>query len=130
MTTNDGNARFSGRGSGPERANSGIYVGGNNYGPVAHGYQSHAEQVNYGSFNNDQGRLEQALKDLEDGIRQMGGARADDALEDIDRVREEMGRGKPDRGRIAQLVERVAAVVAPVSALAELADHVITLIPH
>jgi hypothetical protein len=73
-------------------------------------------------------RQQRALRELEAGVRAIGGAEADDALEDLDRVQDELRRRKPDRSRMTQLLDRVTAVIAPVSGLAELADHIKDLI--
>jgi hypothetical protein len=122
-------------GSDPEAGPATVHVSGGTFnGPVAYGYQGRATQIaqNVGA-SDDMARLERALRELEAGVRAMGGAGADDALEDLDRVQDELQRRKPDRSRMTQLLDRVTAVVAPVSGLLELADHVrelITLVPH
>jgi ABC-type transporter Mla subunit MlaD len=103
--------------------------GGTFNGPVAYGYQAHASQVaqNIGA-SPDLARLEQALHELAAGLHALGGNDAEDALEDLDRVQDELHRRKPDSGRMSQLMDRVTAVVAPVGGLLELADHVRELI--
>jgi ABC-type transporter Mla subunit MlaD len=122
-----GPARDGGR---PEAQNGGVHVSGGTFnGPVAYGYQGRATQIarDVGA-NQDVARLERALRDLEAGVRAIGGAEADDALEDLDRVQDELRRRRPDRGRMIELVSRVGAVIAPVSGLVELADHIKDLI--
>jgi hypothetical protein len=118
---------------GPDTGNAGVYFSGNTFhGPVAQGNHAHAVQVNQGAGGN-LARLERALEQLAAGIREAGGDHADDALDDVDRVQDELHRRTPDRGRMIQLLERITAVVTPVSGLLEVADHareLISLIPH
>src|ERR1700760_124890 len=64
---------------------------------------------------------EQARGELAAALRASGEPGTDDALEDLDRVHEELGRRKPDRGRLAQLMDRVTAVITPAGGLLELA---------
>ena len=133
--TSEGPWRGTDSASGPETVRTGMYFSGNSFhGPVAQGNQARAVQINQGTGpDGDLARLERALKQLEAGIREMGGDHADDALDDIDRVQNELHRRTPDRSRMIQLLERITAVVTPVSGLLEVADHVkelITFIPH
>jgi hypothetical protein len=111
-----------------EIAGSGIHVSGGNYGAVAQGRQARAVSVNYGVADSQLARLQQLLEELADQVTELGGPAADDALDDLDRVQDELHRRKPDRSRMIELVSRVGAVVAPVSGLVELADHVKELI--
>ena len=82
------------------------------------------ETVQQGGLTLDAGMLEE----LAARVGELDGPAADDALEDIDRVQDELRRRKPDRGRVVELVGKVSAVVAPVSGLVELADHIRELI--
>ena len=119
----------------PQAQNGSIHVSGGTFnGPVAYGYQGRATQIaqNVGA-GQDAARLEQALRELEAALKAMGGAAADEGLEDLARIQDELRRRKPDRSRVTQLMDRVTAVVAPVGGLLELADHVrelIALVSH
>jgi hypothetical protein len=112
----------------PESRGGGIYVSGGNYGAVAQGRQARAITVNHGAADGQLARLQQLLEELAARVGELDGPAADDALEDIDRVQDELRRRKPDRGRMVELVGKVSAVVAPVSGLVELADHIKELI--
>jgi hypothetical protein len=72
--------------------------------------------------------IEDLLRQLETGLREMGGGGAGDALDDVDGVRNELVRRTPERARLSQLLARIAEVVAPVSSLLELADRAKDLI--
>ena len=114
-------------------SNDRFHVSGGTFnGPVAYGYQAQATQraqnVGGGTDPALLARLEQALGELAAALRASGEPGTDDALEDLDRVHEELGRRKPDRGRLAQLMDRVTAVITPVGGLLELADHVRELV--
>ncbi len=115
-------------------SNSGLYIGEGTFnGPVAAGYQARAVQFNQAGTGDDLARLDDLLRQLEDGIRQLGGASAETALADVGRIRNELEQHPVDPPRISQLLQRIAGVVAPVSGLLELADRVkdlITVILH
>ena len=102
-------------------------VHGTNYGVIAQGEQAIGTQVNYAA-GPQLARLEELLQELAARVGELDGPAADDALDDLDRVQDELHRRKPDRGRMIELVSRVSAVVAPVSGLVELADHIKELI--
>ncbi len=107
--------------------NSGLYIGEGTFnGPVAAGYQARAVQFN--QAGSDLARLEDLLRQLEGGIRQMGGAPAEAALADVGRIRNELEQRPVDPPRISHLLQRIADVVAPVSGLLELADRVKDLV--
>jgi hypothetical protein len=109
--------------------NSGVYIGEGTFnGPVAAGYQARAVQVNQAGSGDDRARLEDLLQQLEGGLRQLGGAPAEAALADVSRVRNELEQHPVDPPRIGHLLQRITAVVAPVSGLLELADRVKELI--
>lgn len=109
--------------------NSGVYIGEGTFnGPVAAGYQARAIQVNQARSDDDRARLEDLLQQLESGLRQLGGPPAEAALADISRVRNEVEQDPVDSPRISHLLQRITAVVAPVSGLLELADRVKDLI--
>jgi hypothetical protein len=72
--------------------------------------------------------IEDLLSQLETGLRGMGGGAAEDALDDVDGVRNELVRKTPGRDRLSQLLARISEVVAPVSGLLELADRAKDLI--
>lgn len=110
------------------RQDAGFWLGGTFNGPVAAGYQARAVQVNQAGSGDERARLERLLQQLEDGIRQLGGAPAEAALADVSRLRNELEQQPPDPPRIGHLLQRVTAVVAPVSGLLELADRVKDLI--
>jgi|ERR1700742_2265620 len=112
----------------PESRGGGIYVSGGNYGAVAQGHQARAVSVSHGVADGQLARLQELLEELADRVSELGGPAADDALDDLDRARDELRRRRPDRNRMIELVTRVGAVVAPVSGLAELADHIRELI--
>ena len=118
------------RASGQGPHSDGVHISGGSFsGPIAAGYQAQAVQFNDAAAgDSDLARLEDLLRQLEAGVRELGGASAQDALEDIGRVHDELGRGKPDRPRISQLMERITAVVIPVSSLLELAERAKELI--
>ena len=134
MTSND-SQRDADSGGYREPPSTGMYISGSTFnGPIAQGHQARAVQFNQGTGAADTlARLERALQQLEAGIREMDSTQAGDALDDVDRINDELRRRKPDGGRMTQLLERITAVVAPVSGLLEVADHVrelIALIPH
>jgi hypothetical protein len=115
--------------------NTGVYIGGGSFnGPVAAGYQAQAFQSNYSQASDDDlARIEDLLKKLEVGVRGLRTAQAEDTLDDIDGVRQELRRHTPDPSRISQLLARITAVVAPVASLLEVADRakdLITVIMH
>jgi hypothetical protein len=115
--------------------NDGVHISGGSFsGPIAAGYQAQAVQFNHAAAgDSDLAQLEDLLRQLEAGVRDLGGARADDAVEDIGRVHSELARGNPDRPRISQLMDRIMAVVVPVSSLLELAERakeLITIVLH
>ncbi|HEY2238563.1 MAG TPA: hypothetical protein VGI21_07220 [Streptosporangiaceae bacterium] len=112
----------------PEPRGGGIYVSGGNYGAVAQGHQARAVSVSHGVADSQLARLQQLLEELADQVSEVGGPAADDALDDLDRAQDELRRRRPDRHRMIELVTRVGTVVAPVSGLAELADHIKDLI--
>lgn len=109
--------------------NSGLYIEEGTFnGPVAVGYQARAVQFNQAGSGDDLARLEDLLRRLEGGIRQMGGAPAKAALSDVGRIRNELEQHPVDPPRISHLLQRITNVVAPVSGLLELADRVKDLI--
>jgi ABC-type transporter Mla subunit MlaD len=127
--------RGAGDGRGRGMADTGAHISGGSFtGPVAMGSHGQAAQYNQSQAGDDNvARLEDLLRQLEAGLREMGGPPAEDALDDLDRVHAELGHRKPEWARISQLLGRVSAFVAPVSSLVELADRVkdlITVIPH
>jgi hypothetical protein len=134
MTDRDGDPRHGADGGwGQGMHNTGVVIGGNASvsGPVAAGYQAQAIQSGQGA--GEMARLEGLLRQLEAGLRELGGADADDALDDVVRVRQEMESRKPDRPRVGQLMDRIVAAVGPVSGLLEIANgarELITAILH
>jgi hypothetical protein len=110
------------------RHDPGFYLEGTFNGPVAAGYQARAVQVNQAGTGGDRVQLESLLRQLEAGLRQLGGAPAEAALADVSRIRNELDQHPADPPRISHLLQRVTAVVAPVSGLLELADRVKDLI--
>jgi hypothetical protein len=72
--------------------------------------------------------IEDLLSQLETGLRGMGSGAAEDALDDVDGVRNELVRKTPERARLSQLLARIGEVVAPVSGLLELVDRAKDLI--
>jgi hypothetical protein len=118
--------------SGQGSPGSGFYLEGTFNGPVAAGYQARAVQVNQAGSGDDRAQLEDLLRQLEGGIRQLG-VPAEAALADVSRIRNELEQHPADRPRISHLLQRVTEVVAPVSGLLELADRakdLITAILH
>ncbi len=114
----------------PEARNGSVHVSGGTFnGPVAYGYQGHATQIarDVGG-NQDVARLQQLLDELAVRVQELDGPAAADALDDLDRVQDELHRRRPDRSRMIELVSQVGAVIAPVSGLVELADHIKELI--
>jgi hypothetical protein len=129
MASHDDQAGRDGDAAGkPESRGSGIYVSGGNYGAVAQGRQARAVSVSHGVADSQLAQLRQLLKELAGQVSEVGGPAADDALDDLDRAQDELRRRRPDRHRMVELVNRVGAVVAPVSGLVELADHIKELI--
>jgi hypothetical protein len=121
-------------GSGQGTHSDGVHISGGSFsGPIAAGYQAQAFQFNQPAADDSLAQLEDLLRQLEAGLRDLGGARVQDALEDIGRVHHELGSSKPDRSRVSQLMERITAVVVPVTSLLELAERakeLITIILH
>jgi hypothetical protein len=114
--------------------NTGVYFGGASTfnGPVAAGYQAHAE-VRQGGPSDDRARLEDLLRQLEAGLRQLGEAPAHGAIADVGRVRHEIDQDQPDRPRISDLLKRIASVLGPASSLLEVVNQIkdlVPLIPH
>lgn len=72
--------------------------------------------------------IEDLLSQLETGLRGMGSGAAEDALDDVDGVRNELVRKTPEPARLSQLLARIAEVVTPVSGLLELVDRAKDLI--
>jgi len=72
--------------------------------------------------------IEDLLGELETGLRGMGGGAAEDALDDVDGVRNELVRKTPERARLSQLLARIGQVVGPFSSLLELVDRAKDLI--
>jgi hypothetical protein len=125
----DGPLHGSGDAQGHGFFNSGLYIGEGTFnGPVAVGDQARAVQFNQGGSGGDLARLEDLLQQLEGGIRQLGGTPADAALADVGRLRNELDQNSVDAPRIGHLLQRIAAVVAPVSGMLELVDRVKDLI--
>ncbi len=106
----------------------GYTVHGANHGVIAQGAQARGLQVNYGAPDGQLARLEQLLQELADRVDEYGGPAAADVLDDIDRTRDELHRRKPDGNRMIALLGSVSAAIAPVSSLAELADHIAKLV--
>jgi hypothetical protein len=120
-------------GSGHGAANWGVSVGSGNVisGAVASGgYQGRVSQsvTIAGGDGTAAARLEQLLSRLADGLHDLGGADAADALDDVDRVREELGRRRPDASRVRDLMDRIAQVVEPAAALVAVANQARELI--
>jgi ABC-type transporter Mla subunit MlaD len=103
-------------------------IHGTNHGVIAQGEQAIGTQVNHGAADYQLARVEELLRELAARVGELGGPAADDALDDLERAQDELRRRKPDGGRMIELVNRVSAVVAPVSGLVELADHIRELI--
>jgi hypothetical protein len=125
-----------GTGDAPGRGfrNSGVYFGGASTfnGPVAAGYQARAE-VHQGGAADDRTRLEDLLRQLEAGLRQLGDAPAQGAIADVGRVRHEIDQNQPDRPRILDLLKRITSFLGPASSLLEVVNQIkdlVPLIPH
>jgi ABC-type transporter Mla subunit MlaD len=127
--------RGAGDGQGRAMPDTGVHVNGGSFtGPVAMGSHGQAVQYNQSQAGDDDlARFEELLRQIEAGLRELGGAHTEDALDDLGRVQDELGHRKPEWARISELLSRVGAVVAPVSSLVELANHakeLITVIAH
>jgi hypothetical protein len=135
MTTSPQDPR-PGTGDDPGRDfhNTGVYFGGASTfnGPVAAGYQAHAE-VRQGGASDDRARLEELLRQLEAGLRQVGDTPAQGAIADVGRVRHEIDQNQPDKPRISDLLKRITSVLGPASSLLEVVNQIkdlVPLIPH
>jgi hypothetical protein len=73
-------------------------------------------------------RLEQVLEELAAGLSRLSCPDAEDALDDIDSVHEEMALRDPDRRRLAELMDRITSAVIPVAGLLQLARQADDLI--
>ena len=124
------------------------WSGSETTGPGDQGHTSSSMRISGGSFSGniamgnvgpvtqfsqaaDPGRLaeiEDLLSQLETGLRGMGGGAAEDALDDVDGVRNELVRKTPGRDRLSHLLANISEVVAPASGLLELADRAKDLI--
>jgi hypothetical protein len=119
---------------GREFHNTGVYFGGASTfnGPVAAGYQAHAE-VRQGGTSDDRARLEELLRQLEAGLRQLGDTPGQGAIADVGRVRHEIDQSQPDKPRISDLLKRITSVLGPASSLLEVVNQIkdlVPLIPH
>jgi hypothetical protein len=102
--------------------------GGSFSGTIAMGNVGPVTQFSQAAEPGRLAEIEDLLRQLETGLREMGGGGAGDALDDVDGVRNELVRRTPERARLSQLLARIAEVVAPVSSLLELADRAKDLI--
>ena len=73
-------------------------------------------------------RLEQVLEELAAGLSRLSCPDAEDALDDIDSVHEEMALRDPDRRRLAELMDRITSAVTPIAGLLQLARQADDLI--
>ena len=104
-------------------------TGGFNSGNIAMGTNGPVTQYSQGAAPaGDLAQLEELLRQLERGLRQLNGTAAEDALDDVEGIRQEISRRQPERDRLTQLLGRISAVVAPVSGLLDLADRARELI--
>ena len=130
----DDPSRSPGSATGQRFSNSGLYIGkGAINGPVAFGDHSEAVQFNQAATADDRARLDDLLRQLEDGIREVRGVPSEAALADVGRIRSELEQRPVDQPRITHLLQRITEVVAPVSGLLELVDRakdMITAILH
>jgi hypothetical protein len=103
--------------------------GGHNSGNIAMGTSGPVTQYSYrAAAAGELAQIEDLLGQLEAGLRQLDGAAAEDALDDVAGIRQEMNRRQPEPARLTQLLGRISAVVAPMSGLLELADRARELI--
>jgi hypothetical protein len=78
-------------------------------------------------------RIGSLLAELEAGVRQLEPERADEAIEEIDRIRTETKRRKPSTEILRVTLERLAKVIGPAVGLLAKVDEVkdlITILVH
>ncbi len=102
--------------------------GGSFSGNIALGNIGPVTQLSQAAEPGRLAQIEDLLSQLETGLRGMGSGGAEDALGDVDEVRNQLARRRPERARLSQLLARIGEVVAPVSSLLELADRAKDLI--
>jgi hypothetical protein len=111
------------------KSGSSVRISGGSFsGNIAMGNAGPVTQFSQAAEPGRLAEIEDLLRQLETGLREMGGGAAEDALDDVDGVRNELVRRTPERARLSQLLARIGEVVAPVSGLLELADRAKDLI--
>jgi uncharacterized protein YukE len=73
-------------------------------------------------------QLEALLEQLAAGLSRLSCPECEGALDDIDRVQDELARCHPDANRLYELMDHIAAVVIPVAALRQAAEQAARLI--
>lgn len=107
--------------------NSGVHVsGGSVSGPVAAGKHARAIQVNQGS--DALSRLDAALAELASGVGDLPAGQADEAGDQIELFRAEIGKERPDTGRLGRILARLTVTVGSAAALLAKIDQIKDLV--
>jgi ABC-type transporter Mla subunit MlaD len=118
--------------SGPgdqDKSGSSVRISGGSFsGNIALGNIGPVTQLSQAAEAGRLAQIEDLLSQLETGLRGIGSSAAEDALDDVDGVRNELARRRPERARLSQLLARIGEVVGPVSSLLEVADRAKDLI--
>jgi hypothetical protein len=107
--------------------NSGVYIsGGVVSGPIAAGKGAQATQV--GQAADILGQIDVLLRAMTDETRALEPGRAEDAMDDIDRVRAEIHHRKPDLESVRRLLTRLAVTAGSAVGLLAKIDEVRDLV--